>query len=162
MKYIAGIFLVLLCSSIALAQTVSVKSHTAELRDSNDPYTYQVMLMLPRYYPLDVEDEDGDLLKVTDFLGRTGWVAKTDIADAESVVIRADGSRVVTSTRTVVVKTRNINIRSGPGTDHSVVLRANQGVAFKVLESQKDWLHVQHESGSKGWLHRNLVWGYPD
>ncbi len=32
-------------------------------------------------------------------------------------------------------------------------------VAFQTLRDQDDWLLVEHESGRKGWLSKDLVWG---
>ena len=159
MKYFAGVLLVLLWSGLAFAQMVSIKPHTAELRDSTDPYTYKVVLMLPRYYPLSVEAEEGPFLKVSDFLGRSGWIAKADATEAEVVVTEADGQKKVKSFKTVVVKSNSINIRSGPGTENKILLRADRGVAFRVLAEEGEWLQVLHENGGKGWLHGGLVWG---
>ena len=159
MKYIVGFIFVLFWGSLASAQSIAVKSHTAELRDSTDPYAYRVVLMVPRYYPLAVESEDANFYKVSDYQGREGWIAKKDTYDPETVVVDTDGNKIVRKMRTVVIKSTNINIRSGPGTDHNIVFRADQGVAFKVLDQKGEWLQVVHESGEEGWLHGALVWG---
>lgn len=159
MKYFAGFLLILCWGSLAFAQNIAVKPHTAELRDSTDPYAYRVVLMVPRYYPLAVDSEEGDFYQVRDFKGREGWIAKKDTYDPQTVVIGTDGNKIVRKMRAVVVKSSNINVRSGPGTDHDIVFRADQGVPFKVLGQQGEWLQVVHESGEEGWLHGDLVWG---
>jgi N-acetylmuramoyl-L-alanine amidase len=159
MKYIAGFVLVLVWGSLACAQNIAVKPHTAELRDSTDPYTYRVVLMVPRYYPLAVDSEVADFFEVHDYQGRTGWIAKKDTYAPETVVIDTDGNKTIRKMKTVVIKSQNINIRSGPGTDQGIVFRADQGVAFKVLGQKGEWLEVVHETGAEGWLHVGLVWG---
>ena len=159
MKYVAGFILVLLCSGISFAQTVAVKAQTAELRDSKDPYMSRIVLMLPRYYPLSVYSETPGYYEVSDYKGRTGWISKEDTYVPEIRIIGSDGKESVKKMHTVVVKSSNINVRSGPGTDREIYLRANSGVAFKVIGQEGEWLKVLHESGNKGWVHANLVWG---
>lgn len=159
MKYIASLFLVLLWSSFAFAQIIAVKPHTAELRNSIDPYAYRVILKVPRYYPLSIESEKGDYYQVRDFLGRSGWIAKKDTYPQETVVINSEGKKVTRKMRAVVVKSKSINVRSGPGTNNRIVLKASQGVAFKVLSQDGEWLEVLHDTGEQGWVHSNLVWG---
>lgn len=151
MRYLVGMLLVFCCASLASAATVAVKIHTAELRDSYDPYVSRVELMLPRYYPLTVESEKGDYLKVSDFRGNSGWIARSDTYQPQ-----ANDANLP---ETVVVTSNGINVRSGPGLDNKVVMRAERGVAFKLLQRQGAWLQVEHESGAKGWIHRDLTWG---
>lgn len=143
MKFTVATLLVLIVATFASAEILSVKNNSVELRDSSNPYIAQVVLVVPQNYPLTVIGEDGEYYKVSDFMGREGWVEKTAIEPA----------------RTVVVKVNSGNIRNGPGTGHDVVLHANRGVAFKVLERKDDWLKVEHESRRIGWISRSLVWG---
>jgi len=143
MKLSVAILLVLIGATFASAEIYSVKKHSAEIRDSSNPYLAQVVLVVPKNYPLSVIDETDDYYKVNDFLGREGWVEKSAIAPA----------------RTVVVKSASGNVRNGPGIDHKILFRAKQGVAFKVLERKDDWLMIEHESNRAGWISRSLVWG---
>ncbi|MCK4621477.1 MAG: SH3 domain-containing protein [Desulfuromonadales bacterium] len=138
-----AIFLVMIGANFSLADILSVKEPSAEIRDSADPFTAQVILVVPQYYPLNVVGDAGGYYKVNDFLGREGWVEKGAIELARSVVVKVNSG----------------NIRNGPGTGHEILFRANRGVAFKVLAQQKDWLKVEHESKRTGWISRTLVWG---
>lgn len=143
MKLVIAILLVLSGVTYVSADVLSVKNHSAEIRDSSNPYLAQVVLVVPRNYPLTVVEEDGEYYRVSDFMGRDGWVEKTAIEAG----------------RTVVIKVRSGNVRNGPGKGNELLFRANRGVAFKVLEQKDDWLKVEHESKRVGWIARSLVWG---
>lgn len=127
----------------AFSQTLCVKVRTADLRSSPSFTGSVVLLQVPRHYPLIVQAENGDFLRVSDFLGREGWIAKSLLGEQEGVVVNA----------------RVANVRSGPGEDHAVLFKARQGVTFRVLEVGSDWLRVKHESGKQGWIYKSLVWG---
>lgn len=143
MKLAFAILLVLSVATFASADILSVKDNSAEIRDSSNPYIAQVILVVPQNYPLTVVQEDGDYYKISDYMGRQGWINKASIE----------------SGRTVVVKVDSGNLRNGPGMKHDVMFRADRGVAFKVLEQKDDWLKVEHESRRIGWISRSLVWG---
>ena len=59
---------------------------------------------------------------------------------------------------TVITRTDMVNIRSGPGTQHDIVFKAERGVPFRVLKRQGDWVRIQSADGDKGWIHKKLVW----
>jgi len=143
MKLVFGVLMALSVATFASAEILSVKNNSVEISDSSNPYIAQVVLVVPRHYPLKVVQEDGEYFKVSDFMGREGWVDKAAIEAG----------------RTVVVKVGQGNIRKGPGTEQELLFRANRGVVFKVLERKDDWLKVEHQSKRVGWISRSLVWG---
>ncbi len=139
----ATLILLLLGVADTFGQTLCVKENTANLRSSPSLTGSYVKLTLPRYYPLQVQEENGDFLLVKDFRGRDGWIAKSVVAPMNGVVVNAGA----------------VNLRSGPGTDNEVIFKAHKGVAFQTIRDQDGWLLVEHESGRKGWLSKDLVWG---
>lgn len=143
MKLVFGVLLILSVATFASAEILSVKQNSVEISDSSNSYIAQVILVVPRHYPLKVVQKDGKNYKVSDYMGREGWVDKSAIGTG----------------RTVVVKVGRGNIRTGPGTEHDLMFRANRGVVFKVLARKDDWLKVEHESKRVGWIARSLVWG---
>ena len=143
MKLAIAILLVLIVVTFASADILSLTNNSVEIRDSSNPYIAQVVLVVPRNYPLSVIEEEGEYYKVSDFKGHEGWVNKTDVAPG----------------RAVVVKVNSANIRKGPGTGHDLLFHANRGVAFKVLERKDDWLKVEHKSRRICWISLSLVWG---
>jgi uncharacterized protein YgiM (DUF1202 family) len=134
-------FIILAAGSVQAAM-VAVSGNLAEIRSSPSPVLSRVILQVPRYYPLSVEESQGDFLKVTDYLGNTGWIAKSRVEQ----------------TRTIVVKAEKVNLRKGPGQNNPIIFKAQEGVAFKVIGEKDDWLEVQHESGMTGWIFKDLVW----
>ena len=145
MKRILLTVLLLVCwVGIAQAKMVSIAGEMVNMR-SGPGDSYEVLWELGLGYPLLVEEEQGDWLKVTDYEHDTGWVRKDQVSDK----------------RYMVVKRRMVNIRSGPGEDFPVVRQAQQGVVFRTLEKQDDWVKVKHEEEDvTGWVQRNLLWGW--
>ena len=50
------------------------------------------------------------------------------------------------------------NIRSGPGKNYEVIASALYGVVFYPGKRDGEWVQVSHNDGTKGWIHRSLVW----
>ena len=144
MRLFFGIVLfILLGAGNVYAEMVAVSGNLADIRSSPSLVVSIVLLQVPRYYPLSTQEAQGDFFKVTDYLGNSGWIQKTS----------------VNNTRAVIVKAKDVNIRKGPGQKNSIVFKAHDGVAFKVLSEKGDWLWVEHESGMTGWIYKDLVWG---
>jgi len=57
-------------------------------------------------------------------------------------------------------KAKRVNVRSGPGTNHDIVGKAEYGVVFETLERRGGWVKVRHEDGLTGWILRSLLWGW--
>lgn len=140
---------VLVLSSLVIAplaagaERLAVSVDVANVRSG--PATDNAELWkVKRNTPIEVIGSQDDWYLFKDFEGTKGWIHGDLVDDFEAVAIK-DGKDLV-------------NIRSGPGTDQDVILQAGEGVPFKVLEKDGDWLHVQHADGEKGWIHRALIW----
>lgn len=94
--------------------------------------------------PLKVVERKGEWLSVEDFEGMKGWIYSPLTDTQPAVIVKA-------------VK-EWANVRSGPGSKHSVAFRADRGVSFRLLDKKGKWLHIQHADGDKGWVHASLVW----
>src|SRR5690554_2822100 len=57
----------------------------------------------------------------------------------------------------VVVNTSVLNVRSGPGPQHSLVGQAKMGDCLTALEQRGDWYKVRLTGGSTGWVAGWLV-----
>ena len=53
------------------------------------------------------------------------------------------------------------NIRSGPGTSHTVLWKVEQFFPILVIEKSGEWYHFQDFESDKGWVHRSLVGKIP-
>ncbi len=57
----------------------------------------------------------------------------------------------------VSIKRDNVNMRSGPGTNYSVLWQLGSGFPLRVLERRGSWLRVQDFEGDIGWASRVIV-----
>lgn len=105
---------------------------------------YDSRWMLARGYPLQTIGRQGDWLKVRDFEKDEGWVFRPMTGNTPHVI--------VTST--------TANIRSGPGTNQRRVGRAEYGEVLRSHGKRGSWVQVSQEGGVKGWVSRQLVWGW--
>ena len=140
----AGLCLLTLGSSLVHAQNmVSVKGSTLNMREG--PSTSAAVLWeLKRGYPLQITERKGNWVKVRDFEGDAGWVARS----------------LTGNTPHHVVKSKVANIRSGPGTQHRIVGKAEYGELLRTREKRADWVRVEREEGVGGWIAKNLLWGW--
>lgn len=57
----------------------------------------------------------------------------------------------------VSVKTNNVNVRTGPGTNFPVYMELFKGYPLKVLQKKGDWLQISDFENDKGWIYNKLV-----
>ena len=50
-----------------------------------------------------------------------------------------------------------LNVRSGPGTEFSILREIYPGDQVKVLGRNGNWLRVRLLNGPKGWVHKDYV-----
>lgn len=138
---------VLSANAVAQAQPappmVSVSGSTLNMRSSpgtNAPVLWE----LKRGYPLQVIQRQGNWLKVRDFEGDSGWVARSLTGNAPHHV----------------VKSQVANIRSGPGAQHRLVGKANYGEVLRTQEKRGDWVRIDRSEGPDGWIAKSLLWGW--
>ncbi len=87
----------------------------------------------------------GDWYAVQDVDGDVSWIYK----------------KLVTSKyKCAVVKSEEVNIRTGPGTNYEKCSSgsAKQYYSFKILKTQGSWVKVKDEWGEVGWIHTDYLW----
>lgn len=57
----------------------------------------------------------------------------------------------------VSVDGENVNMRSGPGSNYSVLWELGNGFPLQVLGEKGDWLKVADFEGDSGWIYSKLV-----
>lgn len=138
----AAFLILLIVSGHALAQDRrTVTSRIANIR-SGPGTNHDVLWQVEKYHPVIILEEKGNWYRFQDFEGDKAWIHNSLVGKVDSVV-------------TVENK---CNVRSGPGTDNSIVFRVERGVPFKVLNRRGNWLKVEHADGETGWIHKSLVW----
>jgi len=131
-------------ATLAHAQEfLSIKGNTVNVRAK--PSTQAVIAWeLINGYPVQVVSRQDDWVQVKDFEGPLGWVHKP-----------------LTSTQPhFLVKSNNVNLRSGPGTNHSVVTKLSKYDILQTLEKKNGWAKVKTPDGMEGWLLEQLAWGW--
>jgi len=141
-KYLLTILVLLLAASaLAGPQRLAVKVSAANVR-SGPGDQYETIWQVGMYHPLQITEKKVEWLHFIDSDKDEGWIHQSLVANIPSVVTISE----------------NCKIRSGPGPRQTVTFTAEKGVPFKVLEKKKDWIHVEHVDGDKGWIHQSLVW----
>ncbi|AOF87380.1 bacterial SH3 domain protein [Hydrogenophaga sp. RAC07] len=133
-----------LFNTAANAQSmVSVKGSTLNMREGPGTHT-AVLWELKRGYPLQITGRKGSWVRVRDFEGDTGWVARS----------------LTGNTPHHVVKSKVANLRAGPGTQHRIVGRLEYGELLRTREKRADWVRVERSEGVSGWIAKRLLWGF--
>ncbi len=122
------------------AEYVSIVKDRVNIR-SGPSTKYDVLYQLPKGFPLRVLAHKGKWLKVIDYENDKGWIA----------------SSLASKTRYVIVKVKEGNVRSGPGTSYDKAGKVYQDVILKRLGQKGDWIKVGHPLLT-GWVHKQLIW----
>lgn len=148
-----SIFAVIVCvsslgsSSYVTAEVLSIKSDKTSIRLSPDPKG-KVLWELNTGFPVELIKKQGDWVQIRDFENDNGWIHKSRISKASTVIVKANKN-----------EEQSINIRSSPSLNASIVGTAYYGVVFSVLEKKDGWIKVRHDSGLVGWIKSDLLWG---
>lgn len=140
-------FLLVLAGAIfasdAAAQTqrMAVASEVANIRSSPSA-DGEVLWQVERYYPVLIIEKKDPWYRFKDLDGNRGWIHKSLLNTAETVIVRV----------------RRANVRSGPGTENDIVFDAEKGTPFKVIARKEGWLNIEHADGDRGWIFKSLVW----
>lgn len=63
----------------------------------------------------------------------------------------------VSAQQMVSVSGNEVNLRSGPGTQHAADWILSKGYPLKVVGRQGDWLHVKDFENDGGWISKKLT-----
>jgi len=146
-----GIFLFFLFSILlehsSFGEILSVQGNKVSLRA--DPDTKgSILFEYGEGFPVEVQKKQADWVLVKDFENDSGWIHKTKLQKSKQVIVIANKDQE-----------NSINIRSSPTTKSPVVANAFYGVVFSIIEKKGEWVHVRHETGLKGWVKANFLWG---
>ncbi len=133
--------LCILCSTAALAERLTVESDIANIR-SGPGTNHDIIWNVEKYHPLFILEKSGNWYRFRDFEGDEGWVHNSLLGKTPAVITIKD----------------TCNIRSGPGTNNTIVFSVEKGIPFKNLKKQENWIQIEHADGDQGWIHQSLVW----
>ena len=133
--------IVIVLATVASAERLTISAPVANIR-SGPGVNHDVLWKVEKYFPILVIEKSGQWYHFEDFEGDKGWVHESLVGKIPAVVTAGE----------------TCNIRSGPGTNFSILFSVEKGVPFKVLERKGAWIHIEHADGDKGWIHKSLVW----
>ena len=136
-----SVFLLIIFSSITLAERLTVASSIANIR-SGPGTKHDILWKVEKYHPIFVLKKSGNWYHFRDFEDDKGWIHKSLVRKIPSVITNKE----------------KCNVRSGPGTKFEILFTTGKGIPFKILKRKGNWIHVQHADGDKGWIHKSLIW----
>ncbi len=128
-------------STAALAERLTVASDIANIR-SGPGTKHDIIWNVEKHHPLFILEKSGHWYRFRDFEGDEGWIHDS----------------LLTKTPAVITIKDTCNIRSGPGTNNTILFTVEKGIPFKVLKKQENWIQIEHADGDQGWIHKSLVW----
>ena len=140
---LAAVSLVVCAAGVQAREMVSVDRAVVNMR-SGSSTKHSILWALSKGYPLEVTRHQGNWLQVRDFENDQGWVYRPMVGKKAHVI----------------VKSRVVNVRSAPSTSSRVLGKAEYGEVLRTLENKSQWVKVQRDGGTKGWVSRGLVWGW--
>lgn len=125
---------------LASAEIVLVKANKwLSLRAKPDTGSERLQ-RLQTFEPVKVLSRRGDWAQVEATSDRRGWVLSEYLADTSFVSVDID----------------QLNVRTGPGTDHPIKMKVGRNYPLYVINESEGWLHVMDFDGDRGWISSNL------
>ncbi|WP_222599211.1 N-acetylmuramoyl-L-alanine amidase [Aquibacillus kalidii] len=56
-----------------------------------------------------------------------------------------------------IINVNNLNVRNGPGTEFDTISQVNQEDYFQVLRVQGDWVEIELDNSTTGWIAKQFV-----
>lgn len=100
--------------------------------------------------------KSGDWYKI-EVNGGSAWITGQYTSISPGAVSRGPLTDTGGSADWAVINGTNVNIRSGPGTNYSVVSTASRGDRFLLADRSADWYKVFLNGGGTGWVVSWLV-----
>jgi SH3-like domain-containing protein len=142
----ALIFFLIIVINYTGAEALCVNVSKANLR-SGPSTKYEKVWEVYKYMPFMKVGTSlsGDWYAVQDVDGDVSWIYKKLVTEKYQCA---------------VVKSEEVNIRKGPGTNYEKIPSgtAKQYFSFRVLKKQGPWVQVKDEWGATGWVHTDFLW----
>ncbi|MDH3359240.1 MAG: SH3 domain-containing protein [Desulfobulbaceae bacterium] len=131
--------------SAGAAEYVVVKNDGVNVRSGpgrNNEILWEVFKNYPLKVTKRVNQKDGQWAETVDFEGDKGWISASLLSKKKLVIVSVDAA----------------NLRIGPDTNYEIIATVKYGVVFTPLTKEGEWVKVQHNDGTIGWLHEKLIW----
>lgn len=142
------VFILFLLPLSAYSKMLTISGDNVNIR-KGPGQKYQILYKVGQGYPVIEMDKKGKWYKIKDFEQDAGWVHQSLVNDSPQLIVKVNKESDET-----------INIRQNPSMNGEIIGQAHYGVVFKKIGEKDGWAHVEHSSGLRGWIKRNLLWGY--
>lgn len=146
MRSITAVFCLSLLFVPLYAHGLCVKASVANVRSGPGQH-YEKIWQVDRFMPLEKVGVSlsGDWYAVRDVDGDVLWIHE---------------SLVTVEYRCAVVKSKVVNVRTGPGTRYRKRFSepANKYDSFRVIRESGGWVEVRDAHNKPGWIHRDYLW----
>ncbi|ARU05802.1 peptide-binding protein [Comamonas serinivorans] len=140
---LASLVVTALPSAALAQQMVSISKTEANMRTGPGTH-HAVSWSLVKGFPLQVVSRKGNWLQVRDFENDRGWVFRSLTGSSPHHIVKANVA----------------NLRSEPTTRSQVAGKLVYGEVVTTLDKRPGWVKVQRDTGVKGWVSDNLLWGW--
>ncbi|MFG0213233.1 SH3 domain-containing protein [Brevibacillus porteri] len=114
-----------------------------------------IVTTLPNNTVLPVISTKNDWIQVKLPNGQSGWVANWLVSTQQQQ--QQQQKPATASAKQVESTTTNVNVRSGPGQTYAVVQTINPGTRYPIVQKSGEWIQIQLNAGTKGWVANWLV-----
>lgn len=116
-----------------------------------------IVTTLPNKTVLPVISTKNDWIQVKLPNGQSGWVANWLVSTQQQQQQQQQQKPATASAKQVESNTTNLNVRSGPGQTYAVVQTINPGTRYPIVQQSGEWIQIQLNAGTKGWVANWLV-----
>ena len=115
---------------------------------------YSVITKLSKGTVVDVlESASNGWKKIKTSSGTTGWVSGSYLTSGSTSTGGSTGGSTSTNTTKATVTADSLNVRSGAGTNYSVITKISKGTVVDVIESNSNgWKKIKTSNGTTGWV----------
>ncbi|CEN74948.1 enterotoxin [[Clostridium] sordellii] len=139
-----------------------VNVNALELNVRTGPSTnYPAITQVKRYDLLNVvaKNIDNGWLKIQFKDGTTGWISGRYVTIATNNTVNITNKDIHVADGPAQVTVSELNVRSGPGTNYSVISQVKKGniLAVIAVNTSNNWLKIQFKDGTTGWVSGKYV-----
>ena len=135
-------------------QTGTVTASVLNIR-SGAGTNYSVITKAYKGESVDILDTNNGWYKVKLSNGKIGWASSDYINRTSNSNNNSQNGTVISGYGKVTASA--LNVRSGAGTNYSVVTKAYQGDKVELLESSNGWYKIKLSNGKVGWASSDYI-----
>ncbi len=136
------------------SQTGTVTASTLNIR-SGAGTSYSVITKAYKGESVDILDTSNGWYKVKLSNGKIGWASSDYITRVSNSNSNSQNGTSISGYGKVTAST--LNVRSGAGTNYSVVTKVYKGDKVNLLESSNGWYKVKLSNGKVGWASSDYI-----